>query len=61
MHCNAELGTFVSSFNRTIVELKFVGGLGSIDTQSSFNRTIVELKYGHARRAGRGFSLLIVP
>ena len=53
------------SFNRTIVELKLLVGLGALVVRNSFNRTIVELKqrilYENAKEtAAQAFNRTIV-
>ena len=51
----------VSSFNRTIVELKRTSVQLAEPCRAAFNRTIVELKRNDGGERLTGLSLLIVP
>ena len=45
MWLSQQSGCLCLSFNRTILELKFVWNNGELLRDSSFNRTILELKF----------------
>ena len=51
----------MNSFNRPIVELKYVRRAVIIHWNMTFNRPIVELKYPIAEVAAAAGALLIVP
>gem|GEM_PF-3711270 len=52
-------GVSITSFNRTIVELKSAGNKVTFLCFCCFNRTIVELKYGSACNAQSRHEALI--